>query len=122
MGKKTIPTVSESRQTARPHHLLMKLRAELGLSCRYISHDLASVECIPDRVLAMSPGAAFARPATPARGRFSIPDPAGKERVEPPGGEVPPPRGGVVPRAAAGRAIRRLLPGSRPPSLTGAAG
>lgn len=85
-------------------NLLRELQTSRGLSFLYISHDLATVECIADRVLVMYLGRiveagrtseVFARPAHPYTrallDSIPIPDPAQRERLKPLGGEVPSP-------------------------------
>ncbi len=85
-------------------NLLRALQTNRGLSYLYISHDLATVECIADRVLVMYLGRiveagsvteVFSRPAHPYTrallDSIPVPDPTQRERLRPLGGEVPSP-------------------------------
>ena len=85
-------------------NLLRELQTNKGLSYLYISHDLATVECIADRVLVMYLGRivetgpvsdVFTHPAHPYTRALldSIPDPdpSQRERLKPLRGEVPSP-------------------------------
>ena len=85
-------------------NLLRELQTSKGLSYLYISHDLATVECIADRVLVMYLGRivetgpvsdVFTHPAHPYTrallDSIPVPDPSQRDRLQPLRGEVPSP-------------------------------
>ncbi len=85
-------------------NLLRELQARHQLSYLYISHNLATVECIADRVMVMYLGRivetgpvseVFNRPEHPYTrallDSIPIPDPSVRHRLKPLGGEVPSP-------------------------------